>query len=237
MMGAGSRSEVRERGRWTGERREGGEMRVRHWQWRLVGVLSLLCSLLLVASCGGEATPGTALSDLPPQNSVQVSATDSLAPTTTQNQGMGGAVDELFISLAEANPLLEMFYPTYLPPGAELAESWWPMTELRDPSEYNGPRYDNPRVIGQGADAQVEVLYRLPQGWLVVLENFHGDVGETPGETVPAVAGCPAKLFEVNEGILIQWQKHGLWYGVFGRGVPQEELLKVAGGIRRLAEE
>ncbi len=166
-----------------------------------------------------------------------MSATDTLAPPTSENEGVNRTADELFVSLAKANPLLEMFHPTYLPPGAELAESWWPMTELADPSEYNGPHYDNPRVIGQDADTQVEVLYRLPQGWLVVLENFRGDVGETPGEAVPQVAGCPAKLFDINGGTLIQWQNAGLWYGVFGRGVPREELLKVGAGMRRLSVE
>lgn len=149
--------------------------------------------------------------------------------------GAGSAEEVSFEALASVVPTLALFAPSYLPAGAKVAESWWPLTELADPQEYEGPVVANPRVLDDGSVPQVEVLFQAPHGWFAVLENFRGDVGETPGQKVGEVGGQTATLYNVNGGMLIQWQYDGLWYGVFARGIPQEELLRVAKGMRLMA--
>jgi hypothetical protein len=139
--------------------------------------------------------------------------------------------DDVYSSLAEAVWPMTVFAPTDLPAGAVLAENWAPVLDSDDPAAYNGPEQSNPCVAGSGPDAEIQVVYSVGTGWLVVIENFHGDLGDVSGEEVGSVAGCPAALFAVNGGELVQWSKDGRWYGVFGRGVNRADILLAALGM------
>ena len=60
----------------------------------------------------------------------------------------------------------------------------------------------NPRVLGSGAEAEIQVMFRAGEGWLAILENFRGDLGDVSGTPVGSVAGNPATLYEINGGEL-----------------------------------
>ncbi len=77
-------------------------------------------------------------------------------------------------------------------------------------------------------------MYDVDGGWLVILENFQGDLGDVTGMPVGEVAGEPAALYEVNGGQLVQWSQDGRWYGVFGRGIPGQDVIDTALGMQRL---
>jgi len=113
--------------------------------------------------------------------------------------------------------------------GVSIAPTWWPVLSLDSPSEYDGPSASNPRVSDSPPGTQeAQVLLESGDGWLVILENFRGDLGDVTGSAVGTVAGNPATLHQVNGGALVQWSDHGAWYGVFGRDVPEEVVVDMA---------
>jgi hypothetical protein len=76
------------------------------------------------------------------------------------------------------------------------------------------------------------VVFSRGTGWIVVVENFRGDLGDVTGREVGSVGGHGATLYEnVNGGTLVQWSDGGRWYGVFGRDVPTEEVVSLALGM------
>jgi hypothetical protein len=84
-------------------------------------------------------------------------------------------------------------------------------------------------VVGEGLpDPEAEMVFSYQGGWLVLVENFRGDLGETPGSPVGNVGGEPAAVYSVNGGVLVQWSHDGRWYGLFGRGVAQEKVVALA---------
>jgi hypothetical protein len=108
-------------------------------------------------------------------------------------------------------------------------DCWWPVVELKTPDEYSGPAAPNPLILEGGAAApEIQVILQLPGGWLDVLENFRGDLGDVSGRPAGSVVGHTATLYEVNEGWLVQWSDRGRWYGVFGRGLPAETVVESA---------
>jgi hypothetical protein len=110
---------------------------------------------------------------------------------------------------------------------------WWPVLYLHGPAEYEGPLVANPRVsAGPDGAVEAQVVLQRGNGWLVILENFRGDLGEVTGAAVGEIAGHSAHLYEVNGGTLVQWSDGGSWYGVFGRGVPATEVVQLALSVR-----
>ena len=137
--------------------------------------------------------------------------------------------EDVYARIAAAVRPLAVFAPTGLPDGAELAPRWLPVLESKVP-EVSSVQGANPLIVGSGADAEVQVIYQVGAGsaWLVVMENFHGDLGDVSGEDVGKVDGIPARIYEVNGGELVQWSLDGKWYGVFGRGVSRGVILATA---------
>ena len=121
-----------------------------------------------------------------------------------------------------------LFAPTELPSGAALAPEWLPVLESADPRADPTLSRPNPLISGEGADAEVQVVLQVGEGWLVIIENFHGDLGDVAGNDVGSVDGHPARLYQVNGGELVQWSVNGSWYGVFGRDVSEDAILAVA---------
>jgi len=101
----------------------------------------------------------------------------------------------------------------------------------------NAVRHDNPYVVGGGDDAEVQIVLQADKGWLVIIENFHGDLGDVTGTHAGAVDGNPASIYEVNGGQLVQWSRDGKWYGVFGRGVSRDAILALALGMVQASAE
>ena len=81
------------------------------------------------------------------------------------------------------------------------------------------------------------MVFQAGDGWLAILENFRGDLGDVTGTPVGSVAGNPATLYEVNGGELVQWSQDGRWYGVFGRGVARDVVVAVALGMQPASAE
>jgi hypothetical protein len=203
----------------------------------MIGILAALVVGVVAAGCGALSSTGTVDSAGGASTTMSTQAvvpTTEVSPETSSPQKAGDSGD-LFASLAAAYPSLPLFAPTYLPEGAKLTDSWWPVTELARPDEYEGPALHNPRVLDEGASPEIQVLFQVGEGWLMVLENFRGDVGETPGRKVGEVSGQPATLYQINGGTLIQWQHEGMWYGVFSRGLSAEESARVAAGMELVA--
>jgi hypothetical protein len=140
-------------------------------------------------------------------------------------------VEEVFAALAGAHSIT-IFAPTYLPAGAVVADRWFPVIGSSDPASYQGQVAANPRIVGSGPDVEIEVVLEVGEGWLAVLENFRGDLGDVSGSPVGTVAGNPATVFDINGGHLVQWSLDGLWYGVFGRGVSRDAMIAVALGMQ-----
>jgi hypothetical protein len=193
-----------------------GEHRSKVWAV-VVGaacVVGLLGALGVVAGCAEDEPPATS-------TSAAASAED---PTE---------LAEVFADLARESGLMPVYGLTDLPSGVTIAAQWWPVVELAAPSEYKGPAVRNPRVSGEGEfDPEIQLVFSKGNGWMVIVENFRGDLGDVEGEKVGTVAGNTATLYEVNGGILVQWSDGGRWYGVFGRGVSEDDVVDMALAMR-----
>jgi hypothetical protein len=206
---------------------EGMDVR-RHTAGRLsTRFLVLLCATLVVApsllgGCG-QASPPAA---------VTTPASTTATTASETGSSIGTDLEAVFARLAAEVDPLAVFAPTYVPAGATMPDAWWPVVELADPGAYEGPRVANPRVVGSGVDSEVQVVLRVGEGWLAILENFRGDLGDVTGTPVGTVAGNPAVLHVIDGGDLVQWSQDGRWYGVFGRGLPQEEVTQTAVGMQ-----
>ncbi len=116
-----------------------------------------------------------------------------------------------------------------LPSQASIPAEWWPAVSVDSPSAYDGPEVTNPWVSDSPAGTQeAQVLLKLGDGWLLIIENFRGDLGDVQGSPVGKVAGRPATLYEMAEGSLVQWSDQGAWYGVFGRGIDAADVVGTA---------
>ena len=216
---------------------------------RVVAVLSVAMLALAVTAGCGEAPVSVSATDafVPPSTSssttllAPVSTAEAAGPTSsstaTSGQARPARFDEVFARLAASVQPMTVFVPTVLPDEAALTTHWLPVVGSADPQAYNGPKEENPRVVGTGADSEIQVVFGVGRGWLVVIENFHGDLGDVTGTAVGSVAGNAAGLFEVNGGELVQWSKDGLWYGVFGRGLSRDAILAAALGMKVVSSE
>jgi len=200
----------------------------------LVGGLALaVLAVTMAVSCEVAPGAGTAAAS----SSSSVSATSTSASTPTPNSGatatpQASALEAVFSELAMAVLPTTVFVPGILPEGAVLAHHWLPVLESADPLVHDGPARPNPYITGSGADAEIQVVFTVGRGWLLVIENFHGDLGDVTAIPIGEVEGNPAALFEVNGGDLVQWSCDGRWYGVFGRAVSRDVILATALGMR-----
>ena len=210
----------------------------------LPALVALLVSLLL-GGCGqGPSSGGTTSSEVLSSSSTVTAAseaTTSSLPSPLSSDAVSSAlpeeVDALFSELAAACQPLTIFAPTVLPQGAALADRWFPVLDSQDPGSYEGAPAGNPQVLGSGAESEIQVIFRVGDGWLAILENFRGDLGEVTGTSVGTVAGNAATLYEVNGGELVQWSQDGLWYGVFGRGVDRDDVVATALGMQPVSAD
>jgi len=166
------------------------------------------------SSAATAARPDTGLVPFSPIKETQVLSLREVAP--------------VFEDLAGSMAGVPLFAVQSLPEGVKVAEIWWPVVE--GPDGVVGERTDvNPRIVGGGGDeAEGQILLSSGSGWLVILENFRGDLGDVTGQLVGSVSGQLAFLYPVNGGWLVQWAFEGRWYGVFGRDVSAETVRELA---------
>jgi hypothetical protein len=198
----------------------------------------------------GPSTPTTAPPDTTTPSEPDAPGTSAPVPSTSATDASPDATvetivldppvskEDVFARIAEAVKPLPIFAPTSVPDGAELAPRWLPVLESKAPVPGSVSRA-NPFIVGTGADAEVQVVYQVgaASAWLVVIENFHGDLGDVSGTDAGKVDGIPARLYEVNGGELVQWSLDGRWYGVFGRGVSKDVILAAALGMVQASAE
>jgi hypothetical protein len=184
---------------------------------------------------------------------TEVSTAAGTTPSTTAGASAGTSGDTEADAPAEATAdkttgvfakvaKLAAPMPVYglpdLPEGARVAVDWWPVVEVGSPAEYHGEATVNPRILGgEGYEPEIQIVLKYLGGWLAILENFRGDLGEVSGAEVGSVAGHTAVLYEVNGGDLVQWSDGGRWYGVFGRGLRAADVVKVALEMRLISAD
>jgi hypothetical protein len=143
-----------------------------------------------------------------------------------------GADDSILATLrqiaATVAPMPIYGWP-HLPEGASVADEWWPVIDLDSPGQYGEGPTPNPRVTGvDTGQTQVQLVLRVGDAWVVLVENFRGDLGDVQGKFVGEVGDREANLYSVAGGHLVQWSDGGRWYGVFGRGLSDAELVRLA---------
>jgi hypothetical protein len=176
---------------------------------------------------GGSSTTGAARPG--PTTSITSSA-DSY--TTEAGPLSQSALARTFAAIARATAPLPAYGLTELPPGVAVSATWWPVLSMSAPGDYTGPAVSNPRIGEGGPGArEVQLVLESDGGWLLLLENFRGDLGDVSGSPVGQVAGHAATLYGLADGSLVQWSDRGAWYGVFGRGLPPAEVVGVALGM------
>ena len=191
----------------------------------VIGVSAFV--LMISAACGEDPAadnPGEAPFVLdPPLTSAATAPVDA------------GSAAPVFAELAQAAAPMTVYGIAELPKGATVPAEWWPIVDVETPSEYTGPPTANPRVIvGQEDDAQVQLVVEYQGGWGGCLQNFRGDLGDVQGQDVGVVDGHPARQYEVNGGVLVQWRDEGRWYGLFARGVAADEVIRLALQMRAI---
>ncbi len=210
--------------------------------WRQLALL--VCagvSVVIPAAtgCGSERVPGDSATSLTMTSAVSPSSSISTTTVTATQTSLSSTpasvvesrsdVAELFGELARTMAPLPVYGLEELPLEVSLPTKWWPVLSVDLPSDYDGPDVANPWVSDSPPGTQeAQVLLETSDGWLVILENFRGDLGDVTGSAVGTVAGRPAVLYELGGGVLVQWSDRGAWYGVFGRGVGADEVVRTA---------
>jgi hypothetical protein len=146
------------------------------------------------------------------------------------------SIAQVFAQIADVMAPAPTYGMAELPSGITIAATWWPVPLMAAPTDYEGPVVSNPRITGEGpGEQEVQLVLAMGGGWLVILENFRGDLGDVSGRPVGQVAGRDATLYELNGGSLVQWSDQGAWYGVFGRGLPTTAIVRIALSMTRAA--
>lgn len=183
-----------------------------------------MCVGIMWAGCGQEK-------NAPATNQLGPESDPSVPPQGTD----GDNFPDVFVSVARRVAPMPVFGCRSLPPDMDVADYWWPVVDVNRPEDYQGPQVANPRIQHEQTEQpEAQIVFQWDDGWVVVLENFRGDVGITAGETVGLVAGQEATLYEINGGLLVQWEYEGRWYGLFARGVDEEDLVDLAQEMEKI---
>ncbi|MFH0917397.1 MAG: hypothetical protein V1912_13260 [bacterium] len=197
----------------------------------LLGPVSSEASTPTTASGSSSVTTasGTAASSA----TAATAATSAPSPTAVvAGPPSLSAIAQVFADIAKLTAPTPTYGLVELPAGISIPADWWPVLSTTAPGDHGGPVVSNPRITGEIPGAQeVQLVLRMSDGWLVVLENFRGDLGDVTGSPVGRVAGHIATLYALNGGVLVQWSDQGAWYGVFGRGVPSTDVVRIALGM------
>lgn len=136
------------------------------------------------------------------------SSTAGLQPGETVTADWSTPNREILDAFARATEALggsTAYFPSRLPEGARL---------LRTGEEHVG--------------AQVVVSVATDGGKLEFGQVIKGDVGDLPAEAVTLGDGRSASVYQLMDGILVQWAEGADWYGVYATGFPRDEVVMVA---------
>lgn len=227
--------------------RDGSEWGTR-WRGSLptimcAGLLVSTVVLLIIGACGGATAtdhtqPAVSVSSVaiertttsagqpgsaaPSEPSASGASADTAAALPTsedaEEQAIAADVRSCFADLVAIMAPARVFAPTWLPPGATLANGYWPVFSALEPPVSTDGLLPNPYISGTSALPSAEILLSVDDGWLLFLQNFRGDLGDIAGVSLGEVAGYPARVYEIGSGKLVQWSADGCWYGVFARG-------------------
>ncbi len=191
----------------------------------LAWVATAIAVLALSSACTGCGVSHEAVAGVP---------SSEVVPLSFQIRSLSGVMADV----AAAVDPMPVYGWSEMPAGARLADTWWPVLDLGSPEEYGGESTPNPWVAGVETDQpQVQVVFELAEGWMVLIENFRGDLGDVHGEYVGEVVDCPATLYDVAGGRLVQWSNGGRWYGVFGRGLSRDVVVRLALGAQLIGAD
>jgi hypothetical protein len=215
-----------------------------------VGVVSAACIASACGSTEGTLSPGPsgltvttkAIGEGSAATAIDVAwlttvATDAPSTTSTATPlEPEASIAQVFAQIAEVMAPAPTYEMTEIPSRTAVAATWWPVLFMAAPTDYEGAVVSNPRIGGEGpGEQEVQLVLGMGGGWLVILENFRGDLGDVSGLPVGQVAGRDATLYELNGGSLVQWSDQGAWYGVFGRGLPTTDIVRIALSMKRIA--
>jgi hypothetical protein len=217
----------------------------RSWDgWGAGTALALAAILVLVGSgCGTAAQPGTVSSSAGVPTTVGTTVSENLSTSTVvpavlppSGWSSPGAsvVRALAAARADAGGL-KLYAPTLLPGETVAPDTWWPVSQVDSPAAYEGPPAPNPRIASSpGTLPEIRLVLRSGRGWLEIVENVRGDLGDVTGSPVGMVSGHPATLYQLGGCLCVQWADAGIWYAVVARGWPEDEVRAVALNVRPL---
>jgi hypothetical protein len=81
---------------------------------------------------------------------------------------------------------------------------------------------------------EIRLVLRSDRGWLEIVENVRGDLGDVKGSPVGMVSGHPAALYRLGGCLCVQWADAGIWYAVVARGWSEDDVRVVALNVRPL---
>lgn len=200
--------------------------------------LLALLLLALLTGCGAEEsgptlTPlGTSATAKAGAGEASSAASAASSPAQDRGHSLDGALVNAFSEAASALAPVPVYAPTVLPPGSALAPGWWSLLTEDHPPPPADSTLANPRLVRDSAEPQAEILVETPDGWIVFLQNFRGDLGDVQGEPAGEVCGHALMLYHMAGGILAQWSDGGRWYGIFGKGEVTEQLSAIACTMR-----
>jgi hypothetical protein len=148
-----------------------------------------------------------------------------------------GSVARAFATAEAGAEGLRLYAPTLLPLSTVAPDTWWPISEVDSPAAYAGPRVPNPRLLPEeGSPPEIRVALKSSDGWLEIIENVRGDLGDVKGTSIGTISGHQAALYAVGGSYCVQWSDSGIWYAVFARGWSEEDVREVALDLRPLGQ-
>ena len=207
-------------------------------------VVTLTAILVFVGSgCGSAAQPRTVMSSTGVSTTVGTTVSESLSTSTVVSAVLppsgwsspGASVVRALAVARKGAGGLKLYVPTLLPGETVAPDAWWPVSQVESPGAYEGPPAPNPRIASAaGAMPEIRLVLRSDHGWLEIVENVRGDLGDVTGSPVGTVAGHPATLYQLGDCYCVQWSDAGIWYALVARGWPEGEVRVVALNMRPL---
>jgi len=171
------------------------------------------------------------------QHDPSSSAAVSNAPSPADWDAPDGSVARAFAAAEAGADGLRVYAPTLLPNSTVALDTWWPISEVDSPGSYAGPQVSNPHILSEeGGLPEIRVALKSSDGWLEIIENVRGDLGDIEGTSIGTISGHQATLYVMEGCYCVQWSDQEIWYALFARGWSEEDIRVVALDLRPLGE-
>lgn len=192
------------------------------WPIRLGTALAAVVAAVVLAvvadGCGSShVTVATATVQVSAEDRVGASNASESEAQTSEEISWGAPSAEILTVFDQAKQALggrAVFVPTQLPLSAEAASAVVSNVEATIP-------------------AVSRVIVETAEGYLLFAQGLQGDIGDLPHQAVGRVGDCVAAEYQVMGGTLVQWSCDGVWYAVFGEGVAESTVVKVALAMKK----